>query len=219
MFSLVLDRRGDFGVRGDHVGVVDVLAFQVGDDLLRIIQMIAVLANQPSRRLGKPWNSGVEDDNEDKLKGERESPGGRSRDERKRKSHPVGERIARYVHDHLDNHQLASPLDLRCLALPDRRRGRVHSVPKTGHDPANYHLGDAVTGNLQDCANGHDRSPCQDGLLPAQFLAKVHSCNSPEETSDVVDCRNGSDQLLVVPEVMRVQEILGDNDTGYEQAS
>jgi hypothetical protein len=72
MFLLVVIGEFDFFEFSLNVWILDLRAFDVSEDLFGFA--VSTLANQPPRRLWKPWYCCVKNDNEDELERKRDSP-------------------------------------------------------------------------------------------------------------------------------------------------
>ena len=199
IMALVLDRPDNLSIFGGDVRIVNALVFQIGDDNLGFIG--SVMGNEPTRRLWQPGNSGVKDEDENELEGQGEAPGNRTGQEGKGKGDPVGEREAGDIQRELDDDQLSTPLGLGSLTLPDRGSGCVDAVTKTGDDAAHDHLRDAVRGDLEQGTDGHDCCSIDNRVLSTPFFSPDHGHDGSEETANVIDGRDGTEECCIVVEV------------------
>lgn len=99
--------------------------------------------------------------------------------------------------------------------MPDRCSSGVHAVAYTSNDATCNHLSYAESGDLQDCADGHDRGTNEDRIPAPKSFAEGEGRDGTEEASNVVDGSHGREQgsVLGAGEVKGVQKILGDDDT------
>lgn len=101
-------------------------------------------------RLGQPGDRGEEDEEEHELEGNRESPHEPAREEGEAVGHPVRQREAANVTDHLHHDELAAHIDFGRLGLPYWRCCRVQPVAYARNDSRDRHLRDAEGRGLEN---------------------------------------------------------------------
>ena len=211
VLALEVDRVLDFLGLSDNVGVQDVFGLQVCDDLLGFLDLS--MGNEPSGGFWQPRNRCIEDEDEDELEREWESPGDGAVDEGEAIGDPIAEGETGDVQYQLDDNELPSPRGGGSFSLPDGSSGSVHAISQTSDDAARNHLGHAEGRNLQDGADGHDGGTNEDRVAATETLAEGEGGDGAKEAANVVDGGDGGEHggVFGAGEVERVEEVLGDD--------
>lgn len=211
------------GIQDDVALPCGLLALQLvatkgGDDLLGIL--VAFVGKKPPGRLGQPEH-GHDNETEDDLEGDGETPREVSLGERRTVVDPVGDQCSESNDTTLDADEQTSVGGLTTLCLVGRDGRSVDAITDTGNNSSDNELcqwrGPGLRGDLDNNSQDHDESSENYTFPPTQEITASQHEHGAHQTANFVD---GSDHALHSGVVSRsfeyVIEGLCADDSGHD---
>lgn len=167
--------------------------------------LFATLQDEPSGRFRKAQDGHEDDQREDDLEGDRETPCNLGVDEGEAKVEPVTKSDTCRNQRTFNHDQLPTSVRLGGLGLPCRDGGGVHPVADTGDETANDEVAERESRALQDGTNGHDDRTNEDGLATPQKIAEVDGGARASETSQIVRGDGNTWEARIVKSMTRLR--------------
>jgi hypothetical protein len=134
-------------------------------------------------RLWQPRNGRVENEDEEKLEGQRQPPAHGTTYKGEPVVYPVAQAEAPDVTYKLDDDKFSSPFDGRGFCLPNWCSCSVQAVADASRHSANEHLSQTVRRDLKNSSDAHNGGADEDGFSSTEFLSKPNGDDGSEKTT------------------------------------
>lgn len=167
---------------------------ELGEDLasLRVVSS----HHQPARRLGEHEGAGHDEQGEQDLQSDGESPLHGGLDVGETEDDPVGHESADGDNGTLEADEETTVVRAGALGLPDGDRRRVQTVTNSRHDTSDDELTEtplvAKGGRRDDGTDNQSKGTQDNQTRPTQGVTEEHGEESTEETTDLVTGGDGT---------------------------
>lgn len=154
--------------------------------------IFATLENEPSRRLRQAKDKGKNEDAEDNLEGQGESPSNRTGGKRQAKIDPIRNHDAARDEGTFNHDEFSSLVGGTRLRLPHGYRRCVTAIAKACYDTTDDKVFQSESRSLQDSANNHDGSTEKDHFPTAEVVTDEDGDDGADEASQIVRCHSNT---------------------------